>query len=244
MENISYIGLSQQMALTSMMNAAANNIANMNTPGFKGQQVMFTDYLNKGDDRWARPKDAIHQVLDYASYRDLAQGSLQMTGNDLDVALQGEGYFTVGGPNGNRYTRNGSFSLNAYRELVTKTGERVQGDGGPIVIPQEARHITITPEGMVATEQGEVGQIRIVNFADQQQMLEEGDGFYSAAAGVNPGVAEDARVVQGAIESSNVNPVLEMNRMVEVLRMYQSTYKMLQNDHERIRGAIQKLTRV
>lgn len=244
MENISYIGLSQQVALTSLMNASANNIANMNTPGFKGQKVMFTDYLNKGDDRWARPKDAVHQVQDYASYRDLTQGSLQRTDNDLDVALEGEGYLVVGGPNGNRYTRNGSFALNNNRELVTKTGERVQGDGGPIVIPPEARHITISPEGMVSTEQGEVGQMQIVNFANQQQMLEEGDGFYSAAGGALPAPATGVRVIQGAIESSNVNPVVEMNRMVEVLRMYQSTYKMLQNDHERIRGAIQKLTRV
>ncbi len=242
MENISYIGLSQQMALSSMMNASANNIANMNTPGFKGQRVMFVDYLNKSPE--AARRDAIHQVLDYGTYRDTEQGALQMTGNNLDVAIEGDGYFVVGGANGNRYTRNGSFSLNAQRELVTKTGERVLGGGAPLVIPEDARQITISPDGFVSTETGEVGQLDIANFADPQTMNEEGDGFYTAAPGVQPGPAGEARFVQGAVESSNVNPILEMNRMVEVLRAYQSAYRMLTNDHERIRGAIQKLTRV
>lgn len=242
MENISYIGLSQQMALTSMMNASANNVANMSTPGFKGQRVMFVDYLNKSPE--ANRRDAIHQVLDYGTYRDTTQGSLQMTGNDLDVALEGDGYFVVGGPNGNRYTRNGSFSLNAQREIVTKTGERVLGGGAPLVVPEGARNITISPDGFITTEQGEVGQFDMAGFANQQQMTEEGDGFYTAAEGVVAGPAGDVRMVQGAIEGSNVNPILEMNRMVEVLRAYQSTYRMLTNDHERIRGAIQKLSRV
>lgn len=245
MENISYIGLSQQMALQSMMDASANNIANMNTTGYKGQRVLFVDYLNKGDDRYARPKDAIHQVLDYATYRDTTQGALQQTGNSLDVALEGDGYFVTSGQNGTRYTRNGSFSLNTDRQLITSTGALVQGDGGPIEIPQEAHHITISPEGMVSTEQGEIGQLQIATFGAEQKLNEMGDGSYSAPQGVTPGPATAAtRVVQGAVEGSNVNPVLEMNNMVEVLRQYQNMYKMLQNDDERIRGAIQKLTAV
>lgn len=241
MENISYIGLSQQVALTSMMNVTANNIANMSTPGYKSQRTLFVDYLNKGKD--AGPKDAIHQVQDYATYRDTAQGSLQMTSNPLDVALEGKGYFAVTTPNGTAYTRNGSFALNAQGQLITKQGYPVQGDGGgDLVIPEGSKHITITPDGQISTEQGEVGVIKVADFADQQSMQELGDGLYSSAA---PEVAvENPRMVQSTVESSNVNPILEMNRMVEVLRAYQSTYRMLTNDHERIRGAIQKLTRV
>ena len=244
MENISYIGLSQQVALSSMMNASANNVANMSTPGFKSQRVMFVDYLNKGKD--AQPKDAIHQVQDYGSYRDITQGTLQMTGNDLDIALEGEGYMAVTMPGGETsYTRNGSFSLNDRGELVTKQGYAVQGaNGGTIVIPPEARHITVSPDGFVSTEQGEVGPLKVTNFENHQAMQELGDGLYSMAEGAAEIPPERLSFVQGAVESSNVNPILEMNRMVEVLRAYQSTYRMLTNDHERIRGTIQKLTRV
>ena len=241
MENISYIGLSQQVALTSMMNVTANNIANMSTPGYKGQRTLFVDYLNKGKD--AGPKDAVHQVQDYATYRDTTQGSLQMTSNPLDVALEGKGYFAVTTPNGTAYTRNGSFAMSADGTLITKQGYPVQGDGGgTLVIPEGAKHITITPDGQVSTEQGEVGVLKVADFADQQSMQELGDGLYSSTA---PEVlVENVRMVQSSVEGSNVNPILEMNRMVEVLRAYQSTYRMLTNDHERIRGAIQKLTRV
>ncbi len=243
MENISYIGLSQQVALTSLMNASANNIANINTPGYKGQRVMFVDYLNKGPK--ATPKDAIHQVQDFASYRDITQGSLQQTGNPLDVALEGEGYFGITTAGGTAYTRNGSFSLNANGELVTKQGNMVQDEAGnAIVVPEDAKHITITRDGMVSTEQGELAQLKLVNFDNHQTMNELGDGLYSVGAGTLEQPVENTRIVQGAVEGSNVNPILEMNRMVEVLRAYQSTYRMLTNDHERIRGAIQKLTKV
>lgn len=240
MENISYIGLSQQVALTSMMNVTANNIANMSTPGYKGQRTLFVDYLNKGKD--AGPKDAVHQVQDYATYRDTTQGSLQMTSNPLDVAIEGKGYFAVTTPTGTAYTRNGSFAMSADGTLITKQGYPVQGDGGGnLVIPEGSKHITITPDGQISTEQGEVGQLKVADFADPQSMQELGDGLYSATGEIP---VENVRMVQSSVEGSNVNPILEMNRMVEVLRAYQSTYRMLTNDHERIRGAIQKLTRV
>lgn len=243
MENISYIGLSQQIALTSMMNVTANNVANMSTPGYKGQRMLFIDYLNKGKD--AGPKDAIHQVEDYATYRNTEQGSLQMTSNPLDVALEGEGYFAVSMPDGSTsYTRNGSFSLNGQSQLVTKQGYPVLSDGGqPLVLPEDARHITITEDGQISTEQGEVGQLQLTGFDDQQKMQELGDGLYAAGTAQQT-PATNTRMVQSAIEGSNVNPILEMNRMVEVLRAYQSTFRMLSNDHERIRTAIQKLTKV
>ena len=243
MENISYIGLSHQMALTSRMNVTANNIANMSTPGYKGQRAMFVDYLNKAKD--GGPKDAIHQVQDYATYRNVEQGSLQMTSNPLDIALEGKGYFAVTTPTGTAYTRNGSFSLNADGQLVTKQGYLVQSDGGAeLTIPEGAKHIGVTPDGMLTTEQGDVGMIKMVDFADQQRMEEMGDGLYTVGGAAEIPVEPTTRMVQSAVESSNVNPILEMNNMVEVLRAYQSTYRMLTNDHERIRGAIQKLTRV
>lgn len=240
MENISYVGLSQQMALKQQMDVTANNIANLNTPGFKAQGVLFLDYLNKPKQAQG---DTLHQVLDYASYRDLSAGALKQTHNDLDFALQGDGYFAVETPQGTRYTRDGSFALNANREIVNKSGYKLLGGGGPITVQEGAAHITVTRDGTVSTNLGEIGKVKVVTFQNQQEMVEVGENLYDATRLAELPV-ENLHVVQGSIEGANVNPVVEMNKMIEILRLYQATQKMLMNDHERIRGAIQKLTRV
>lgn len=240
MENISYIGLSQQMSLHQQMNIAANNLANMNTPGFKAQGALFIEYLNKAE---GAPQEVLRQAINHGSYRDLGQGSLQQTFNDYDFAIQGDGYFAIATEGGERYTRAGSFSLNANRELVTKDGELVQGEGGgALTIPAEATDISLGSDGVITTNVGDVGRLKIVNFDNPQALVEQGGNLYSAE-GAAP-LPSNAKVVQGAVEASNVNPVIEMNRMIEVLRLYQGTQKMLMNDHDRIRSTIQKLTKV
>lgn len=238
MENISYVGLSQQVALQEQMNITANNLANMSTPGFKAQQTLFIEYLSK-----PKQGESVKQVLDFASYRDLTNGTLKQTFNDLDVAIQGDGYFAIETPAGIRYSRDGSFALNANNEIVNKSGYRVMGEGdAPITVQPNASKITITADGSVSTDVGAVGAIKVVNFDNQQALREIGNNLYEA--GNQPEIAaENARVVQGSVESSNVNPVVEMNKMIEVLRQYQSTQRMLMNDHERIRSAIQKLAK-
>ena len=240
MENIGYVGLSQQLAMQQQMNITANNIANMNTPGFKATGVLFKDFINK-------PKgggEEINQVINQATYRNLAPGSMSRTGNTLDLALNGAGYFVVQTPNGPGYTRDGSFSLNAAGELINQSGRQVLSDGGqPIVFPPEATDIQITPEGVITSSVGEIGRLKITNLDQPQKMKRLGDNLLSAG-GAREIPVEKTSVVQGSVEGSNVNAVLEMNKMIELLRMYQSTARMLQNDHDRIRGAIQKLTSV
>lgn len=239
MENISYIGLSQQVALKQQMDVSANNIANLNTPGFKSQTVLFQEYLNKPQDG-----EAVRQVLDYSSYRDLAQGALRQTFNDLDFALEGEGYFVVETPQGPRYTRDGSFALNSKRQIVNKSGYPLLNEAGaPIEVQADASKITVVRDGTISTDKGENGKIKIVTFPNQQDMVEIGENLYDATA-LSEEIVRDPRVVQGSLEGANVNPIVEMNKMIEILRLYQATQKMLMNDHERIRGAIQKLTRV
>ncbi len=238
MENISYIGLSQQVALKQQMDISANNIANVNTPGFKSQSILFLEYLNK-----PKQGETVKQVLDYGSYRDLQTGAMKQTYNDLDVALNGDGYFTVETPQGPRVTRDGSFALNNNRELVTKNGYKVIGDGGPIVVQEGAAKITITRDGTVSTEQGEIGKLKVVTYEDQQELVEVGENLYDAT-GLREETVENLQVIQGSVEGSNVNAVVEMNKMMDILRQYQSMQRMLMNDHERIRTAIQKLTRV
>jgi flagellar basal-body rod protein FlgF len=237
MENLSYISLSQQMALQQQMEITANNIANINTPGFKSQNEIFLEYLNR-----SASGDTLKQVKNAGSYRDLTSGALKMTSNELDFAIQGEGYFTVETPQGTRYTRDGSFSLNDKNEIVTQSGYKVMGDGGALTVQPGASRITVSSDGSVSTEKGTVGKMKVVNFDNDQKLSPEGGNLYNAN-GQQETPVEKVQIVQGSIESSNVNPVVEMNKMIEGLRLYQASQKMIQNDHERIRTMIQKLTK-
>lgn len=237
MENLSYIGLSSQLAIQQQMNMAANNIANMSTPGYKSQNALFVDYLTRPVN-----KGGINQVDNQTSYRNMSAGPMQQTNNPLDFALSGNGYFAVQTPDGVKYTRDGSFSLNANRELIDKSGNKVMGEGGPITIPAEAAMIKMSPEGEVSTEAGAIGRIKVVDIEDAQNMQRGGDNLFSMK-NVRERPVENLKIMQGMLEGSNVNPVLEMNRMIELLRSFQSAQRIVQNDHDRIRGMIEKLTK-
>lgn len=240
MENISYVGLSQQVALQREMDVTANNIANMDTPGYKTQSLLFLEYINKGGDK----NEKLKQVNDYGMYRDLSTGALKQTFNKLDVAIQGEGYFAVQAPGGVMYTRDGGFALNSKGEVVTKAGYQVLGDNGsPLTIQPGAADITITPQGNIATEKGTVGKLKIVSFDNAQMLKPVGNNLLDAGQASGQPVA-DPHVEQGMIESSNVNPIVEMNKMMQISRMYEATQHMLLDDHQRILSAIQKLTQI
>jgi flagellar basal-body rod protein FlgF len=240
MENLSYIGLSRQMALRSLMDVTANNIANMSTPGFKAQSMQFKEYLNSA----TTEGEKVSEVQEAGTYTDHSQGVLSPTYNKLDVALQGEGYFAVETPEGTRYTRAGSFSLNSNGEIVTKSGHQVQSDGGgPLALQPGASNVTISEDGTVSSELGGVGKLKVVNFENENKLKPAGDNMYSAEGATEVPV-EKPKVTQGMLESSNVQPIVEMNKMIELLRMYQSTQSMLMTDHDLARGMIQKLTKV
>jgi flagellar basal-body rod protein FlgF len=240
MENISYIGLSQQMALHHMMEVTANNMANMNTPGFKSQNVLFKEYLNKTKE----DGEKISQVEDYGTYRDVNQGTMTQTSNKLDFAVQGDGYFAVQTATGIKYTRDGSFSLNSKGEIVTKNGEQVMSDSNSaLTVPQNSTQIEITESGTVSTEKGSVGKLKLVNFSNPQSLIPVGNNLYETKGVAEQPVA-NPHIVQGMLENSNVQPILEMNKMIEIMRLYQSAQNMLMTDHDRIRSMVQRLTRV
>lgn len=237
MENPIFIGLSRQMALRSNMDVVANNIANMNTPGFRAQNMVFTEYLS--DPRGA--DDAISMVVDAGQFQVTKAGPVHVTGNPLDVALAGPGYFGVQTPDGIQYTRAGNFELNINRELVTPAGNPVVNEGGaPIVIPEDAGQVKISESGFLAGQNGEIGKLMIVEFENVQMLEPRGNNLYWSPDPGQP--ATQTRVQQGAIEGSNVNAILEVSKMIEVSRDYQSIQRMLQNEHDRQRGAIQKLS--
>ncbi|GAB4394784.1 MAG: flagellar basal-body rod protein FlgF [Kiloniellaceae bacterium] len=236
MENPGYIALSRQMTLRRQMDVVANNMANINTPAFKGQSMLFVEYLETSDSG-----EKMSFVQDVALVRNLAEGQLTATQNPLDLAISGEGYFEIETPTGPRYTRNGVFQLNADGELVTSSGQRVLGDGGnPITLPPNSRDVTVTRDGTISTDQGPAGRLRAVRFENEQALVKQANGLYDAD-GQDALPSEDAEIVQGMIEGSNVQGILELTKMIETVRQYSSAGKMVNEEHERQRRAIQSL---
>ncbi|MDE2373560.1 MAG: flagellar basal-body rod protein FlgF, partial [Hyphomicrobiales bacterium] len=221
MENALLIGLSRQMALGRELDIVANNIANIDTTGFKADNAAFSQYLMPGasDTQFTGKDRRVSFVEDRASWIDFSPGAVQRTGNPLDVAIDGKGYFTVQTSRGQRYTRNGSFAINPSGQLVTSDGDQVLGTGGPITFQVTDSHVTISPTGIITVRDGtgatsaQRGQLQIVSFDKPQTLQKDGSSTFMAPPSVtaNPAPAE-TRVVQGVLEKSNVHPIAEMAR--------------------------------
>ncbi len=218
MDNSIYISLSRQTALFRNMEITSNNVANMNTPGFNAQRLVFSDYLVKDGNL----KDAY--ANDPSTYRDTSTGSINMTGNTFDLAINGPGYFQVQTNVGKRYTKAGNFSLDSNGTLINASGYPVLGaDGGEIVIPPNVRNVSINGVGQVTGDGEEIAQIGMVEFKDQQRMVRQGATLYDSKETPTP--AEESRMVQGGFESANVNPVTEMVKVMEISRSVANTAK-------------------
>lgn len=231
MDNGIYIALSRQMGLFREMDVTANNIANADTTGYTAEKMMFEDYLVKGGEG---PKLAF--VNDVSSYRDTREGAMKVTGNPLDVAIQGPGYFMVQTPLGERYTRAGNFQIDVDGTLVTPDGYPVLDDAGqPIIFAPEDQEITIGEAGNLKVNGEERGNLGVVEF-DNPQMLERLNStlFRSDIPGNPPA---ESRVLHGVLEGSNVQPVLELTRMIQVSRSVGSTQKLIESQYELQRKA-------
>ena len=238
MENSLYIGLSKQVVLRENMNIIANNVANLNTPGFRGQNMVFSEYVE--DPRYM--KEDISLVLDYGQYQMTDPGSIKETGSPLDIALVGNGFLGIQTPDGVQYTRAGNLTMDAEGTLRNARGMAVAGaGGGEITIPTNAEYIAIDKQGIISTDQGQIGQLMVVEFNNTQELNPAGNGLYTTTAQAIP--AEKTTVLQGKIEGSNVQAVVEMTRMIDVHREYQAVQNMMQSEHERLRSAAQKLAK-
>lgn len=241
MENALLVGLSRQVALKRQMNVLANNLANMNTAGYKTGSMLFEEHLMPvarmndltGDDK------RISFVLDNSVYRSFSEGSFEQTGNEYDVAISGDGWLVVQTPEGERYTRNGQLKLNADGELVLPTGQQVLGNGGPIVFGPDESGVEIAHDGTISTSQGIKDRLRVVQFQNNATLKNEGDTLFSSE--VQPLPAENIRVIQGAVEKSNVQPILEMTRMIETVRAYTSMAQTMSQAQDLRRDAIEQL---
>ena len=163
MENALLIGLSRQTALQRELDVVANNIANVNTTGFKADGAVFAEFLQSraNSEQFAAPDRRMSFVQDRMSWHDMSQGTIQQTGGPLDVAIDGEGMLVVQTARGERYTRNGALQLNNAGELVTMAGDKVLGENGPIVLQPTDRDITITKDGTIKVREGVSLQLRL-----------------------------------------------------------------------------------
>jgi len=248
MQNTFYVSLSRQVALQREMDVIANNMANMTTTGFKGSRPLFADYLaGTGETVSVAPKSRgkVAYVEVIGVQRDTSQGTLQATGNATDVALQGDGFFVVETDKGPRYTRNGHFGINADGNLATVDGQALLGEGDrPISIPRTGGTPTIGADGSVTVDGATAGRLRVVEFTNLQALVAEGGSLYSSPAGNDPSPATATKVAQGMIESSNIQPIAEMTRMIEVSRSYQSLQSIITAQNDLERSAIQTLGKV
>lgn len=240
-ENAQLIGLSRQMALQRQMDVLANNLANINSTGFKAESILFEEYKMPvaADRTFPVGSQQLSYVQDWATVHDLTQGAMTQTGNPLDLALSGEGFFAIQAPEGTRYTRNGAFQINSQGTLVTQNGYPVLSAGGATIsFAANETDIAITPEGAVTSSAGNKGAIQVVAFENPQALTRTGDTMF---AGGTPLPASTARVVQGALESANVSGVGEMTEMIRVTRAYASLADLISKQDELRRTAIQRL---
>ncbi|MCF2871608.1 flagellar hook-basal body complex protein [Octadecabacter sp. G9-8] len=236
MENATYTALTRQSGLMKEMRVVANNLANMSTTGFRTEGVIFAEHV-----RALGPNDPSLSMAT-ASARDtvLLQGTLTQTGGAFDLAIEGDGFFLVETPAGERLTRAGAFTPNQDGDLVTPEGYRVLDAGGaPVFIPQGAGPVGIAPDGTVSAGGQPVGQVGLVNPINPQGMIREDGVRFRADDGFEPSL--QGRMLQGFIEESNVDPVLQVTRMIEVQRSYELGQSFLDKEDERIRSAIRAL---
>jgi flagellar basal-body rod protein FlgF len=240
MDNSLLVSLSQQLAAYQTMDVIANNIANVSTPAFKRETQTFQEYVAQvTPPEGEEGPTKLSFVQDTGTVRDLSEGRLEATGAPFDLAINGKGYFTVQTPSGERYTRDGRFSLDQNGQLVDADGYAVQGDGGAITISTDDGDIQFGQDGTITGKTGQLGKIKVVAFKNESALKKEGASLFSTSE--TPAPSTDFKVAQGMIESSNVQPVIEMSRMIEVMRAYQATATLTQSQEDLMRQAIDKL---
>ena len=230
MESTTYLIGSQMSSLIDSLDVVASNVANANTAGFKRSLSQFTTVLAAAQAAGKDPGGLATAWEDWpaldGSWLDLSQGPVQRTGRPLDLAIQGEGFFVVDTPEGRRYTRKGRMHLNTSKELVDGAGNRFQSDSGPLSIPDDARDVTIGPDGSVVADEEELGRLMVVEFAQPELLVKEGSATFRND-GPLPTPVIETQVIQGAIEQSNVNPVHEMVALMSILRAYEAAARIM-----------------
>lgn len=232
-----YITVSRQSGLMKEMQIIANNIANSVTTGYRQEGLIFSEFINSSQGRSSLS-------LSGAQVRNtsMAQGALTQTNGSFDFAIEGDGFFLIETPTGERLTRAGNFAPSSEGDLVTMDGYRVLDTGGaPVFVPGTVEKVSVASDGTISANGQPLGQIGLFIPVDPTGMVREGGVMFRADAGTEP--VENARILQGFLEGSNVNPISQLARMIEVQRSYETGQSFLKNEDERIRNAIKTLFR-
>lgn len=236
MDAAGYTTLTRQSGLMREMQVVANNIANLSTTGFRREGVVFEEYIAKMGDG-----PSLSMANGNARVIDLSQAGITKTGATFDLAIQGEGFFQVQTPSSPQLTRAGSFTPGPTGELLTTDGYGLLDEGGaPVVIPAGAHSITISKDGTLSADGTAVGRIGLWEPSDPLSLQHQAGTMFTAS-GLQP--VENTIILQGFIEESNVNPVSEIARMIEVQRAYELGQSFLDEEDKRMRGVIETLGR-
>ena len=241
MDIASSVATSRLVAQQRAMDVTAGNIANASTPGYRTMRVQFSDWLSRQTNTASPPGGrSIAFTQDRATWRDHRPGPLQHTGNPFDLALTGDGYFTVDTPRGPRLTRDGRFTPMPDGTIADGAGNAVlDSNGRKIQISPQDTRISVAGDGTISSENGQLARIGVVRPEDPMRMTNEGGTLLSAES---PTVAMTAPgLVQGAVEDSNVQPVLELTRMINDHRQFEFVAQFIQAASERGRDAIARL---
>ncbi|ABV94984.1 flagellar basal-body rod protein FlgF [Dinoroseobacter shibae DFL 12 = DSM 16493] len=238
MDATQYTALSRQNALKREMTVIANNIANISTTGYRAEGLVFSEYVQATGHGQA----SISMTDSGAKITNYSQGMLRQTGGSFDMAIEGDGFFQVAAPEGVRLTRAGAFEPDANGLLVTPDGYQLLDAGGaPVFIPPDARSIAVAADGTLSADGRPLTNIGLVVPEDPLLMERAPGASFIPNGGVLP--AENASVHQGFIEGSNVNPIVEVARMIEVQRRYESAKSFIDKEDDRIKTVIQTLGR-
>lgn len=236
MENAIYTTLTRQSGLMREMRVVANNIANSATSGYRQEGVIFSEYVQSIDNA-----SGLSMGQADARQTSFVQGALTQTGGQFDFAIEGDGFFLVETPQGERLTRAGAFTPNAEGDLVTADGFRVLDPGGaPVFIPPGATDISVSSDGTISSEGNPIGQMGVVQPTNPSQLVREDGVMFRADDGFE--AADQGRILQRFVENSNVNPILQLSRMIEVQRAYELGASFLESEDERIRQAMRTMS--
>lgn len=236
MDNPGYVTLSRQAGLLKNMQVVANNIANASTNGFRREGALFAEMVERLDVEGGSSSQASAR----ARVTDFAQGALRATGGTLDLAIEGNGFFLIETPDGQALTRAGAFARGPEGEVLTADGHAVLDEGGaPLFAPPDAASLVISSDGVISADGQPIGQVAMVAVEDPTALVRREGGLFTTDQPLAP--AEGATLFQGFVEQSNVDPVRELTRMIEIQRAYEMGQSLLQTEDERIRQAVRVL---
>ncbi len=237
MDNAIYVGLSRQMILERELDITANNLSNVDTVGFKFESMISNDDPVTMP-TLGQPPTAVNFVAGVGVARDFTQGSLTQTGAVFDLAIDGRGFFQINTADGPRYTRDGRFRMDASGAIVDQDGDPVDGN---IVVDPKKGPVTISPNGVVSQSGQQVGKIAVYNFDSLAALSKAGNNQYSNDSNLTPTAAPNAQVRQGFLEQSNVEPIRQITRLIEINRAYDAIANMMSSTEDLSNSSIQRL---